>query len=442
MFQRNVSAAAREAAATERSVAVQAQLQSSEATILQLQEINSTSDNENRQLREQTIQLQAQNRILQTQLDDQRTQHEKSIQQAREQMEQMTRQTEANFKVMAGEILSTQSNTLREQNERRISEILTPLKEDIQQFRNQVNECYQTEARERFSLQQRIKELVETNNSIGREARELSAALRGNSKKQGDWGELILENILENSGLRKGEEYTIQEQTDTTTNQTHRDENGRALRPDVIIHCPDQRVMIIDSKVSLTAFIDYVNAEDPEEQQAHGQRHLQSVNRHINELADKKYQDYIGNKRLDFVLMFIPNEGAYSAALTLDPSLWQKAYDKRVLIVSPTQLVGTLRLINQLWSHDRQTRNAIEIAEKSGQMYDKFVGLISDMEKIEKTLNSTQSALSAAMNKLRDGRGNLITRAENLRLLGIKTAKRLRTDNTTNDDNEYSLPEE
>lgn len=436
LLHRNSGKAAEAAALKERLASQQSLLQSADETIARLKESGVAADSENRELHEQTARLQAQNQFLQTQLDEQRIQHENNLKQYHEQMQQVTRQTEANFKVMAGEILSAQSNTLREQNEQRITEILSPLKEDIDKFRNQVNECYQTEARERFSLQQRIKELVETNNSIGREARELSAALRGNSKKQGDWGELILENILENSGLRKGEEYTIQEQTDSVTNQTHRDENGRALRPDVIIRCPDERVMIIDSKVSLTAFIDYVNAEDPELQQSHGQRHLQSVVRHINELAEKKYQDYIGNKRLDFVLMFIPNEGAYSAALTLDPSIWQKAYDKRVLIVSPTQLVGTLRLINQLWSHDRQTRNAIEIAEKSGQMYDKFVGLITDMEKIEKTLTTTQTALSAAMNKLRDGRGNLISRAENLRQLGIKTAKRLRVDNTSDSEDE------
>lgn len=342
----------------------------------------------------------------------------------KEQQKQISMQSEANFKLLANEILQKQQESLREENDRRIGEILAPLKENIDNFRKEVNECYSAEARERFSLQQRIKELVEANNSIGREAKELSAALRGNTKKQGDWGELVLENILENSGLRKGEEFTVQQQSDDD-GSTLRDENGRGLRPDVIVHCPDGRIMIIDSKVSLSAFTDYVNAEDPETQQHYGKLHLTSIKKHIAELSEKNYQDYIGKEKLDFVMMFIPNEGAFSAAMNLDPALWQKAYDKRVLIVSPTQLVGSLRLIHQLWSHDRQTKNAIEIAERSGLMYDKFVGFVSDMEKIEKSIKNTQNAYDEAMKKLRDGRGNLIGRAESLRQLGIKAAKRL-----------------
>ena len=343
---------------------------------------------------------------------------------SKEQQKQLAMQTEANFKLLANEILKKQSDSLREENDRRIGEILAPLKENIDNFRKEVNECYSAEARERFSLQQRIKELVEANNNIGREAKELTAALRGNTKKQGDWGELVLENILENSGLRKGEEFTVQQQS-ADDGKSLRDENGRGLRPDVIVHCPDGRIMIIDSKVSLSAFTDYINAEDQETQQHYGKLHLASVKKHIAELSEKNYQDYIGKEKLDFVMMFIPNEGAFSAAMNLDPTIWQKAYDKRVLIVSPTQLVGSLRLIHQLWSHDRQTKNAIEIAERSGMMYDKFVGFISDMEKIEKSIKSTQTAYDEAMKKLRDGRGNLIGRAESLRKLGIKAAKRL-----------------
>lgn len=342
---------------------------------------------------------------------------------------QVTAQTEANFKLLATELLQKQSNSLREQNDSRIGEILAPLKEKIDSFRKEINECYSAEARERFSLQQRIKELVEANNNIGKEAKELSAALRGNTKKQGDWGELVLENILENSGLRKGEEFTVQQQSDDN-GAALRDEYGNGLRPDVIVHYPDGRVMIIDSKVSLSAFTDYVNAEDPDQQQQFGKMHLASVKKHIAELSEKSYQDYIGKNKLDFVMMFIPNEGAYSAAMSLDPSLWQKAYDKRVLIVSPTQLVGSLRLIHQLWSHDRQTKNAIEIAERSGMMYDKFVAFVTDMEKIEKSLKTAQTAYDEAMKKLRTGRGNLVSRAESLRQLGIKASKKLALSDT------------
>ena len=183
--------------------------------------------------------------------------------------------------------------------------------------------------------------------------------------------------------------------------------------------------MVIDSKVSLTAFVDYVNADTQEDRERYGKLHLTSVMKHISELSEKKYQDYVGKEKLDFVMMFVPNEGAYSAALTLDPGLWQKAYDKRVLIVSPTQLVASLKIVAQLWRHDRQTRNAIDIAERSGAMYDKFVGFVQDMEKIEKSINATQTAYTSAMKKLRDGTGSLITRAEKLRELGVKASKRL-----------------
>ena len=371
---------------------------------------------------------------LKIRLEEAKAQTEEALKAAEQQQREMLKQNEANFKVLANDIMERHSTTLREQNEQRIGEILKPLKENIDRFRDEVNKCYNSEARERFSLQEKIKDLIEANNNIGREARELATALRGNSKKQGDWGEFVLESILERSGLRKGEEFTVQETTGAD-GATLRDDEGRLLRPDVVVHYPDGRAMVIDSKVSLTAFTDYVNAEDPERQDAYGKLHLASVVKHINELSDKKYKDYVGRERLDFVMMFIPNEGAYSAAMTLDPTLWQKAYDKRVLIVSPTQLIGSLRLISQLWSHDRQTRNAIDIAEKSGQMYDKFVGFVTDMERIEKGLTAARTAYDGAMNKLRDGRGNLITRAENLRKLGVKASKRLR-DASAGDDSE------
>lgn len=384
---------------------------------------------------EDLIRSQAEVVRLTKQMEDLAKNYEAERMAAKENQQELARQAETNFKVMAAEIMQQQSKALREQSENRLSELLNPLKENIEQFRRDVNQCYSNEARERFSLQERIKELVEANNSIGREAKELTMALRGNSKKQGDWGELILETILENSGLRKGEEFFVQHTTDES-GATLRDDSGRGLRPDVVVNCPDGKVMVIDSKVSLTAFVDYVNANTPEEQERFGRLHLASVMKHINELADKNYQDYVGRERLDFVMMFIPNEGAYSAAMSLDPSIWQKAYDKRVLIVSPTQLVGSLRLISQLWSHDRQTRNAIEIAEKSGLMYDKFVGFVADMEKIDKTLTATRQAYDSAINKLSEGRGNLISRAENLRKLGVKASKRLKGSTYTDSDSE------
>ena len=184
-------------------------------------------------------------------------------------------------------------------------------------------------------------------------------------------------------------------------------------------------MMVIDSKVSLTAFVEYVNSNSDEERERYGRLHLTSITKHVAELGRKNYQDYLGGETLDFVMMFVPNESAYSAAMTMDPSLWQKAYDKRVLIVSPTQLVASLKIVSQLWLHDRQTRNAIDIAERAGAMYDKFVGFLADMEKIERSINTTRTAFDAAMNKLRDGTGSLVVRAEKLRELGAKAAKRI-----------------
>lgn len=421
-----------------RQSAIEAELAVRNATTAQLNEQLSAARMETSALRnnlseketafqrekESRIRMEAEVSRLQQQIEADNRRHEEERRHSIEEQQKIMQQSEANFKILANEIMQRHTTSLREQNEQRLGEILTPLKENIDQFRRDVSQCYSNEARERFSLQEKIKELIEANNSIGREAKELATALRGNSKKQGDWGELVLESILENSGLRKGEEFYVQQQNDEGV--AIHDNSGRGLRPDVIVRCPDGKSMIIDSKVSLTAFVDYVNSDDPAQQEQYGKLHLASVTKHINELSDKNYQDYFGKEKLDFVMMFIPNEGAYSAAMTLDPSLWQKAYDKRVLIVSPTQLVGSLRLISQLWSHDRQTRNAIEIAEKSGQMYDKFVGFIDDMERIDKNLAATRVAYDNAFKKLKEGKGNLINRAQTLRELGVKASKKLR----------------
>lgn len=350
--------------------------------------------------------------------------HDENVKQNLSTQEAILKQTENRFRVLANEILKNQATEMQTRNAADIGHLLNPLKDDIERFRRDVTNFYSKESAERFSLQEKIKDLIEANQTIGKEARELSTALRGNSKIQGDWGELILEQILENSGLRKGEEFEVQMQRDEEGNALQ-DESGHGLRPDVVVRYPGDKVMVIDSKVSLTAFVDYINADTQEDRDRYGKLHLASVMKHISELSEKKYQDYVGKEKLDFVMMFVPNEGAYSAALTLDPGLWQKAYDKRVLIVSPTQLVASLKIVAQLWRHDRQTRNAIDIAERSGAMYDKFVGFVQDMEKIEKSINATQTAYTSAMKKLRNGTGSLITRAEKLRELGVKASKRL-----------------
>ena len=343
---------------------------------------------------------------------------------AEEEKERLAKESEMRFQNIANEILANNSRVFKEQNETRLSEILNPLRENIEQFKKTITDSYSAEARERFSLQERIKELIELNQSIGKEAKDLTTALKGNSKVQGDWGEMILENILEKSGLQKDREYTVQQTTDENGN-TLRNESGAALRPDVVVNYPGDRYVVIDSKVSLNAYVNYINSESPEEQEAYAKQHLQSVKKHIAELRDRKYQDYIGGGKTDFVMMFIPNEAAYITAMQLDSNLWQEAYDVRVLLVSPTQLISALRLVAQLWSHDRQTRNAIEIANAGGRMYDKFVGFVDDMRKIEKTINQTHDAFNNAMTKLSEGKGNLVSHAEKMRILGAKATKAL-----------------
>ncbi len=329
---------------------------------------------------------------------------------------------EERFRNLANEILLNNSRRFKQEHETRLDEILAPLKNDIATFKKKVEETYSAEARERFSLSERIKELIDANQSIGREAKELTEALRGNSKVQGDWGELVLQTILDKSGLREGVHYTVQQTTDES-GRALRNDDGSLLRPDVVINYPDGRCMVIDSKVSLSAFVRYTKAETDEERQTEGQRHVASVRNHIEELRRKSYQDYVGDNKTDFVMMFIPNEPAYIAAMRLDDNLWQEAYDKRVLIISPTHLISALRIVAQLWNHDRQTRNAIEIAETAGRMYDKLVGFLDDMQRIEKALSQAVDAHSAAMKKLSEGTGNLIGRAEKMKSLGAKASK-------------------
>lgn len=329
------------------------------------------------------------------------------------------------FELIANRIVEHQSKALRDEHSRELTTLLSPLKADLQVFKSRIEECYSQEAKERFSLGERIKELIEANRSIGQQAQELSTALRGNTKIQGDWGELVLETILEKSGLRKDIEFKVQLTRDET-NRPLRNEAGRFIRPDVVVYYPDRGCMIIDSKVSLSAFTQMVNANGEDERDHFSKLHLESVNRHINELSNKNYQDYVGDSnRLDFVMMFIPNEGAFSAAMQSDPNLWQKAYDKRVIITSPSQLIGALRLVAHLWRHDRQTKNALEIAERSGRLYDKFVSFVEDMQRIEKALLSASTTFDDAMKKIRSGRGNLISLAEKIKELGVKTSKQL-----------------
>lgn len=336
----------------------------------------------------------------------------------------LTREAEDRFNNLANKILEENSRKFKEANESRLAEILSPLRDNIDQFKKTVTDTYSTESRERFSLEAKIKELIELNRSIGKEAKDLTEALKGNSKIQGDWGEMILESILEKSGLKKDVQFKVQQTIDDSGNVI-RDTQGRALRPDVVVYYPDGRCVVIDSKVSLTAYVNWSTAETDDDRRRAGDLHLASVKGHIKELADKNYQDFVGDKKTDFVMMFIPNEAAYMLAMNLDCNLWQEAYDRRVLVISPTHLISALRLVEQLWRQDDMKRNVLEIAAEGGKMYDKFVAFLDNMAQIQKALKSTQDAYDDAMKKLRDGTGNLIKRAEDMRRLGAKASKKM-----------------
>lgn len=339
-------------------------------------------------------------------------------------------ETKAQFKSLAADIFSSQSEKFKEANETRLSEILNPLKEDIKDFKRRVDDTYMNSSKERTLLGEQMKRLMELNMSIGKEARDLTEALSGNTKVQGDWGEMVLETILVKSGLVEGENYFVQRAKNDDGTQIKNDDNGR-LRPDVVVALPDKKCIVIDSKVSLTAYVNYINADNDDDRQRFGKAHLLSVRSHLKELETKRYQDFVGvgnDDRIDYVLMFIPNEHAYMAAMTLDNNLWMEAYEKRVVIISPAHVISTLRLIAQLWTRDKQTKNALKIAEEGGKLYDKFVGFVNDMQTVEQSLGKASEAYASAMSKLHTGRGCIVSKVENLKKLGAKTSKTLPSD--------------
>ena len=407
-----------------RNGVLEAQVKSCTARLAEVQEQLDFANREREKLNREKGDLQARNQMLSENMEVQK----QEVQRIRQEMNN-------EFKVLANEILQEKSKSFSEMNHERLAEILNPLKERLEGFKKTVEETYNNEARERFSLKEQIKELVERSESIGEEAKQLTHALRGDSKIQGDWGEMILESILEKSGLEKDREYFRQETLRDEEGHTIQGSDGRKMRPDVIIRYPggENHQMVIDSKVSLTAYVNYVNAEDADEARLALKQHLVSVRKHIDELAGKSYQDYVGKG--DHVMMFIPNEAAYLAAMQADHALWQYAYEKKVLLLSPTNLIAALKLVADLWQRDKQTRNAIDIAEEGGKLYDKFAGFVDDMEKIGKSLNTTAMAYTDAMKKLKTGNGNLIGRVEKLKVMGVKAKKNLPAVNEAEEEN-------
>lgn len=332
-------------------------------------------------------------------------------------MEEAHLQMHHRFENLANKLLEEKAAKFSEHNQLQINQLLSPFKMQLEIFQKQVTEVYKSEARERFTLQGEIKSLVDLNQKISQEAKNLTEALKGDNKKQGNWGELILEKVLERSGLSKGQEYEVQYST--------QNETGKRIQPDVVVHLPDGKHLILDAKVTLTAYERFVNSESESAQTSNLKAHLLSVRTHVAGLAEKNYASAKALDSPDFVMLFMPIESAFSAAIQADPELFNYAWDRKIVIVSPTTLLATLKTVASLWKQEKQTRHALDIARQAGSLYDKFVGFIDDMKKIESTLNQADRAYHAAMNKLQFGKGNLVGRAEKIRELGVKTSKRL-----------------
>lgn len=326
----------------------------------------------------------------------------------------------AQFENMAQKIFEEKSKRFTEQNHQNIFAVLDPLRERLKEFEKKVEDSYATERSERGMLRGELNKLMELNKVMSSEAQNLSRALKGENKTQGNWGELILENILDRSGLRKNEEYVLQ-----AVDMDLRGEEGQILRPDVIVNLPDQKHLIVDAKMTLNAYEAYTAATTPEEQERWGKGHIDSLKRHIDGLSDKKY--HLADKLVtpDFVMLFMPLEPAFALAFKLKPDLFQYAWERNIAIVSPTTLLATLRTVSALWKQDRQEKNAMEIAKRGGLLYEKFAGVLKDLENVGAKLQDAQDAHTAVLKKMSEGRGNLIDQVEDLKRLGAKTDKSL-----------------
>ena len=325
----------------------------------------------------------------------------------------------AQFAELAGKIFDEREQRFAQTSNERLGQLLDPLKERIQSFEKRVEETYQQEARERFSLGKELERLQQLNLRLSDEATNLTRALKG-QKTQGNWGELILERVLEHAGLEKGREYQTQ--------VSLKGPDGERFQPDVLIMLPGDKQVVVDSKVSLTAYQQFVAADDQVIGQAALKQHVLSLRNHVKGLAGKDYKRLEGLHSLDFVLLFVPIEAAFSAALQAEPNLFQEAFDRNIVIVSPTTLLATLRVIDSLWKQERQSQNAREIAERAGWLYDKFVLFIQDLDEVGNRLQQLDKAYAAARNKLTEGRGNLVSRSEQLKLLGARASKSLPPD--------------
>lgn len=337
------------------------------------------------------------------------------LQEQKNEMQALQSQFSAEFKNLANEILEEKSRKFTELNQENLSVILNPLQEKIRDFQSTINNTYDKDSKERTTLSEQIRNLTELNQQMTKDASNLTSALKGQSKTQGDWGELILEQILERSGLDKGLHYSVQ--------KVMEGEDNKAQKPDVVVNLPEGKHLIIDSKVSLTAYTDYCKAEGDDLQRTLLKQHISSIKKHLKELSEKKYQNIYQLQSVDYVLMFIPIEPAFAVAVKEDINLYNEALERNIVIVTTSTLIATLRTTAHIWRQEKQSQNAIEIARKSGELYDKFVGFIGDFRLIGEKIDASKRAYGDAMKKLNEGRGNIIGRAEELKAMGAKASK-------------------
>jgi DNA recombination protein RmuC len=380
------------------------QLQNANAESMELKNQNQAYLQESSDKNQKLSELQSQNRYLSERLETQK-----------KDFEELRKQSQLEFADIANKILEEKSQKFTASNKESIDSLLKPLGENLNSFKKQVEETYDKESKQRFSLEEKVKELVELNQKISKEANDLTSALKGQSKKQGNWGEIILESILEKSGLEKNREYKVQ--------VSIQNEEGRRLQPDVIVYLPESRTIIIDSKVSLVAYDRYSASDSKEEQLIALKEHINSVYNHIDELGDKKYDTIAGT--LDFTMMFFPIEPAYLIAIQEDPELWAYAYAKRILLISPTNLIAALKLVADLWKREQQSKNALEIAKQGEKLYDKMIGFLETMEDVGKHINRSQDSYLKAIGQLKDGRGSLVKQAQKMKKLGLNSQKEI-----------------
>jgi DNA recombination protein RmuC len=375
------------------------------------------------ELREQFIRIESDHKAL-----------ERIIEQERHNSEDKQKELKEQLQLLGKDFVSQGSRLLRTENEQQLGQLLNPLKERLEAFEKEVRNNIKQDIERFSSMEGLVKALSEQHSKMHLTAQNLVDALKGEQKTQGDWGELALERILESSGLEKGREYIVQ--------SSFRNEEGDLQRPDVIIQLPENKHLIIDSKVSLKAFESYINEDNPEKKKQALNNHIISIKTHIKQLGDK---DYTGIKELnspDFVLMFIPLESSFALAVKEEPTIYQHAWQKRIVLVTPSTLLATLKTVENIWKQERQSRNAAEIAEQAGRLYDKFVGFIGDIEKIGVKQQEATKYYNEAFSKLHTGKGNLIRSAEKLRDLGVKTKKKLEDKYLSDEDDTITSQDE